>query len=118
MAKRSDLSSKLSKSQAPGWRDMIPLTEQPDSKKSRTSKSKKSDSKSKKATTNGGDDKKVRKTYYLRPTTIERIQGLADQERVGISDFVEYALTRFLDMLDEGDIEMETKSKEVREIIY
>jgi hypothetical protein len=113
MAKRKDLSNKLStkttKKDAPGWRDMIPHAEDEDAtkKKSATKRSSKV-----------ADDKKVRKTYYLRNATISRIQELADQERVGISDFVEYALTRFLDMMDEGEIEMETKVKEIREIIY
>ena len=117
MAKRSDLSSKLSGSKAPGWRDMIPLSEDRDSEPKST-KSQKRGAAKRASSSSNGDDKKIRKTYYLRPTTIDRIQVLAEQERVGISDFVEYALTRFLDMLDEGDIEMETKSKEVREIVY
>lgn len=111
MAKRKELSNKLSgkitKKDAPGWRDMIPKSEDSSGKQSVSKRS-----------ADLNDEKKVRKTYYLRGTTITRIQELAEQERVGISDFVEYALTRFLDMLDEGEIQMETKVKEVREIVY
>ena len=118
MAKRSDLSQKLTGSNAPGWRDMIPQADEVEETPKRSSRKKTTKSKAKSSAKAKADVKKVRKTYYLTGSTITRIQALADQERVGISDFVEYALARFLDMMDEGDIEMETRSKEVREIVY
>ena len=111
MAKRNELTNKLS-GKAPGWRDMIPSS----APKTELNGDEKASARKRK--NSGAPEKKIRKTYYLRETTITRIEELSLLERVGISDLVEFGLTRFLDLFESGQIKMKTETKEVRQIIY
>jgi hypothetical protein len=111
VAKRNDLTQKLTGG-APGWRDMIPRSDD----STRDAGEKDSSTRAKK---NGKpSDKKIRKTYYIRESTISRIEQISNKQKVGISDLVEFGLTRFLEMLESGQIKMKTEVKEVRQIIY
>lgn len=111
MGKRNDLSQKLTGG-APGWRDMIPRTDD----HARGTGVKPSSSRPRK--NEKPSDKKIRKTYYIRESTIARIEQISNNQKVGISDLVEFGLTRFLEMLESGQIKMKTEVKEVRQIIY
>jgi hypothetical protein len=53
-------------------------------------------------------NKPVRKTYYLSPALIERIEFLADEEQVGISALVAFLLNTSLDLVESGHLEIPT----------
>ena len=111
MAKRNDLTQKLTAG-APGWRDMIPKADQT----TPNGDERPSNSAAKKSAKPA--EKKIRKTYYIRETTIARIEQISNEKKVGISDLVEFGLTRFLELLESGEIKMKTEVREVRQIIY
>lgn len=106
MARRkSELADKLggSSSTRPGWRDTIianapqaepetAVTEPEPTRRPRAS-----------------SRKPRRKTYLLAPALINRIDDLADQERVGISELVSFLLTTSLELVESGEIEIPTR---------
>jgi hypothetical protein len=106
MARRkSELADKLggSSSPRPGWRDTIianapqpepePTVEEPvPSRRARAA-----------------NRKPRRKTYLLAPSLIDRIDDLAEQERVGISELVSFLLTTSLEMIEAGELAIPTR---------
>jgi hypothetical protein len=53
-------------------------------------------------------NKPQRKTYYLSPSLIERIEILADEEQVGISALVTFLLTTSVELVESGHLEIPT----------
>lgn len=54
-------------------------------------------------------NKLKRKTYLLYPDMIEEIEGIAEQERVGINELVRYLLGVALDQFYHRELEIPTK---------
>ena len=109
MAKRkNELADKLSSTtpeRGPGWREAIipgqqavetavsqPTPQPTSTKRTRTK------------------PKAVRKTYLLPPDLIQRIEITAEEERVGISELVNFLLTTSLDLIESGQIEIPTQT--------
>lgn len=53
-------------------------------------------------------NKPMRKTYYLPPALIERIEILADEEQVGISALVTFLLNTSVELVESGHLEIPT----------
>ena len=53
-------------------------------------------------------NKPMRKTYYLSPSLIERIEILADEEQVGISALVTFLLNTSVELVESGHLEIPT----------
>ena len=53
-------------------------------------------------------NKPTRKTYYLSPSLIERIEILADEEQVGISALVSFLLNTSVELVESGHLEIPT----------
>ena len=53
-------------------------------------------------------NKPKRKTYLLTPDLIERIEILADEERVGINELVRFLLNTSIELIETGQIEIPT----------
>lgn len=53
-------------------------------------------------------NKPMRKTYYLPPSLIERIDILAEEEQVGISALVTFLLSTSVDLIESGHLEIPT----------
>ncbi|MCP5095980.1 MAG: hypothetical protein GY943_10540 [Chloroflexi bacterium] len=53
-------------------------------------------------------NKPKRKTYLLTPDLIERIEILADEERVGINELVRFLLSTSIELIETGQIEIPT----------
>ena len=85
--KQVDLSTKLSGDQPAGWRDhlgpALPAVTEPAAAPARTANYK-------------------RKTYLITEDLEERIQQLADRERVGQNELVRYLLQWALDQVESG----------------
>ena len=92
MAKRSDLTDKLSK--PAGWQDQVSGTH-PD-------------------TGSGSAPQYKRKTYLLTEEIIERIEELADRERLQLNELVRWLLTDALDRIEAGETELPTQTVERR----
>jgi len=58
-----------------------------------------------------------RKSYLLTRELIDQVKETADAQGVGISEFVRWALTRTIDGVNAGDIEIPTETTEVKRII-
>lgn len=101
MAKRKNqLAGKLEsglESGRPGWRDTIVSSAPMELGESEPKPARKT-----------SRSKPRRKTYYLPPALIERIEYLADEERVGISELVTFLLTTATDLIDTGQLEIPT----------
>jgi hypothetical protein len=101
MAKRKNqLAGKLDsnlESGRPGWRDTIVASTPADLSETQPKKSRMP-----------SRLKPRRKTYYLPPALIERIEYLADEERVGISELVTFLLTTATDLIETGQLEIPT----------
>ena len=86
MARRKqELSEKLATPAPQGWRDQV---------------GRPSESVSEPDTATGGHY--IRKTYLITPGLIDRIKGLADQERVGQNELVRYLLSFALEQVESG----------------
>lgn len=106
--RRQTLSNKLgTRTTKPGWQDTItpqtgieeePEEEQISKKRAtrRTRKPKKSQA------------KLIRRTYLMSPDLLERLEVVAEDERVGISELLRYLITQSLDMIETGEIEIPT----------
>jgi hypothetical protein len=57
-----------------------------------------------------------RKTYLLTQEIIERVKATANQNRVGHSEFVRWALTTIMDELEDGSREIPVTVEEKRVI--
>ena len=53
-------------------------------------------------------NKPMRKTYYLPPALVERIEILADEEQVGISALVAFLLNTSVELVESGHLEIPT----------
>ncbi len=53
-------------------------------------------------------NKPLRKTYYLSPALIERIEILAEEEQVGISALVAFLLNTSVELVESGHLEIPT----------
>jgi hypothetical protein len=53
-------------------------------------------------------NKPMRKTYYLSPSLIERIEILAEEEQVGISALVSFLLNTSVELVESGHLEIPT----------
>lgn len=109
MAKRkSQLAGKLGGQEdaRPGWRDTILSGREPEEESAPTPppRSTKTRLRRKKANPN----KPIRKTYLISQEIIDRIEIMADQERVGINELTRYLLTAALDLAENGEIEIPT----------
>ena len=107
MAKRkNELADKLGSSPEPrpGWRDTIISGQQPvdtaASQPTQPTPTKRTRTK----------PKSVRKTYLLPPALIQRIEITAEEERVGISELVNFLMTTSLDLIESGQIEIPTQT--------
>ena len=92
MAKRSDMTSKLSK--PAGWQDQVSASA-PD-------------------TSSAPVPQYKRKTYLLTEELINRIEELADRERLQLNELVRWLLTDALDRIDAGETELPTQTVERR----
>ncbi|MCZ7666675.1 MAG: hypothetical protein M5U34_05295 [Chloroflexi bacterium] len=54
-------------------------------------------------------NKPMRKTYYLPPSLIERIDIPAEEEQVGISALVTFLLSTSVDLIESGHLEIPTE---------
>ena len=109
MAKRkNELADKLGSSSSetrPGWRDTIITGQQP--VETAVSQPTPQPTPTKRTRTK---PKAVRKTYLLPPDLIQRIEITAEEERVGISELVNFLLTTSLDLIESGQIEIPTQT--------
>ncbi len=107
MAKRKNqLADKLSGTTAesrPGWRDTI-LTGVPTSPSVESVE----DSAPLPPKRRPSRNKPMRKTYYLPPPLIERIEILAEEEQVGISALVTFLLNTSVELVESGHLEIPT----------
>ena len=86
MARRKqELSEKLASPAPQGWRDQVGHSVEPIPEPD--------------AATGGHY---IRKTYLITPELIDRIKGLADQERVGQNELVRYLLAFALEQVESG----------------
>ncbi|PID85705.1 MAG: hypothetical protein CSB13_06670 [Chloroflexi bacterium] len=53
-------------------------------------------------------NKPMRKTYYLPPPLIKRIEILAEEEQVGISALVTFLLNTSVELVESGHLEIPT----------
>jgi hypothetical protein len=105
MARRKNqLADKLggSTEARPGWRDTI-MTNVPPSQTDMMAETAPTPPKRKPSR-----NKPMRKTYYLPPALIERIEILADEEQVGISALVTYLLNTSVELVESGHLEIPT----------
>lgn len=109
MAKRkNELADKLGGSPTearPGWRDTIITGQHP--AETAVSQPTPQSTPTKRTRTK---PKAVRKTYLLPPDLIQRIEITAEEERVGISELVNFLLTTSLDLIESGQIEIPTQT--------
>jgi hypothetical protein len=106
MARRkNELADKLGGgSNRPGWRDTImPSAPQQETDEERPRRRQQPDRL-----------KPKRKTYLLPPPLIERIDALAEEERVGISELVTYLLSTSVEMIETGELEIPTRTAKRR----
>lgn len=103
MARKRDLASKLSgeapPTGRPGWMETInpqvgqvPVTPPPPAEPVRKPR-----------------NRIRRKTYLLSGDLIERIEALADQERVGINELVRFLLAEAITQVEAGDLTIPTR---------
>jgi hypothetical protein len=112
MAKRkNELADKLGSTAPeprPGWRDTIISGQQPvDTAVSQPPQPTQYQPTTKRTRTK---PKSVRKTYLLPPELIQRIEITAEEERVGISELVNFLMTTSLDLIESGQIEIPTQT--------
>lgn len=98
--RKNQLADKLSSESnlRPGWRDTIrpsqPVPEveeeQPEQPKRRAR------------------PRLKRKTYLLNPDLIDRIEQIAEEERVGINELVRFLLSTSLDLVEANQLEIPT----------
>lgn len=102
--RKSQLADKLGGSSdvRPGWRDTI-LPSTPSAQTETTAVSDPLPPKRKPAR-----NKPMRKTYYLSPALIERIEILAEEEQVGISALVSFLLNTSVELVESGHLEIPT----------
>ena len=112
MAKRkNELADKLgapSSESRPGWRDTIITGQQP--VETAVSQPTPQPTQPKPTKRTRTKPKSVRKTYLLPPDLIQRIEITAEEERVGISELVNFLLTTSLDLIESGQIEIPTQT--------
>lgn len=104
MARRkNELADKLGGSNRPGWRDTImPSTAQQEAEERPQTRPRRRQQPDRL--------KPKRKTYLLPPPLIERIDALAEEERVGISELVTYLLSTSVEMIETGELEIPTRT--------
>lgn len=102
--RKSQLADKLggSTEARPGWRDTI-LTGVPSAQADVEAETVPAPPKRKPSR-----NKAMRKTYYLPPSLIERIEILADEEQVGISSLVTFLLSTSVELVESGHLEIPT----------
>lgn len=105
MARKRDLASKLNPEPAsrPGWRDTITGSAEPAAAETATPPEMETPAPRRRR------NRLQRKTYLLTPDLVDRIAGLADQERVGINELVRWLLREALAQVDDGDLTIPTR---------
>ncbi|KAA3664979.1 MAG: hypothetical protein DWQ04_02940 [Chloroflexi bacterium] len=109
MAKRkSQLAGKLGGQEdaRPGWRDTILSNQPAEQEVPQTQPRTKTTTRVRRKRVD--PNKPKRKTYLITQDIIDRIEMLAEEERVGINDLTRFLLTVALDLAENGEIEIPT----------